>query len=56
MTPLNEEVFAEAVHRMLTDSEFYTQKKGETLIEAEKWSSTTMAKKMIKAYENISQV
>jgi len=52
MTRLDEQEFTEAVYRMLTDAEFYAQKKSETLVEAEKWSSTSMAKRMIEAYEN----
>ncbi len=52
-TQLDEDEFSEAVYRMMTDPALYAQKKSETLVEAEKWSSTTMAKKMIKAYENI---
>jgi glycosyltransferase involved in cell wall biosynthesis len=55
MTRLDEEEFTEAVYRMMTDAEFYRQKKSETLVEAEKWSSTSMAKRMIEAYERTLQ-
>ncbi len=53
VTKLDENEFAEAVRRMLTDKAFYAQKKSETLTEAEKWSSTSMAKRMVEAYEKI---
>jgi glycosyltransferase involved in cell wall biosynthesis len=52
-TRLDEDEFTEAVYRMLTDKALYAQKKSETLSEAEKWSSTSMAKRMIEAYERI---
>lgn len=53
VTKLNEEEFTDAVRRMLTDPKLYDQKKSETLTEADKWSSTSMAKRMISAYEKL---
>ena len=53
MTKLDEAEFSAAVKRMMTDGAFYAQKKGETLAEADKWSSTSMAKRMLEAYERI---
>jgi 1,2-diacylglycerol 3-alpha-glucosyltransferase len=53
VTRLDEDEFTAAVRRMLTDQALYRQKKSETLAEAEKWSSTSMAKRMIDAYEKI---
>ncbi len=53
VTKLNEDEFADAVYRMLTDKALYQQKKSETLEEADKWSSTSMAKRMLEAYEKI---
>jgi glycosyltransferase involved in cell wall biosynthesis len=53
ITKLNEDEFTEAVYKMLTDDAFYAQKKSETIAEADKWSSTSMAKRMIAAYEQI---
>ena len=53
VTKLNEDEFTEAVYRMLTDKALYQQKKSETLAEADKWSSTSMAKRMLEAYEKI---
>ncbi len=53
VTKLNEDEFTDAVRRMLTDPKLYDQKKSETLSEADKWSSTSMAKRMISAYEKI---
>ncbi len=52
-TQLNEDEFTEAVYKMLTDKALYDQKKSETLAEADKWSSTSMAKRMLEAYEKI---
>lgn len=52
-TKLDEKEFSEAVYKMLTDKAFYAQKKFETLAEADKWSSTSMAKRMIEAYEKL---
>ncbi len=52
-TALNEDEFTEAVYQMLTDQALYAQKKSETLAEADKWSSTSMAKRMLEAYEKI---
>jgi len=52
-TSLNEDEFTDAVFRMLTDKALYAQKKSETLSEADKWSSTSMARRMIEAYERI---
>ncbi len=52
-TKLDMDEFTEAVFRMLTDKALYAQKKSETLAEADKWSSTSMAKRMIEAYEKI---
>jgi hypothetical protein len=40
---------------MLTDKALYAQKKSETLSEAQKWSSTAMAQRMIEAYEKLLQ-
>jgi len=48
-----EDEFYEAVLRMLTDPEFYALKKSETLVEAAKWSSGAMARRMIGAYEKL---
>ncbi len=53
VTKLNEDEFTDAVYRMLTNKTLYAQKKSETLAEADKWSSTSMAKRMIEAYEKI---
>ena len=53
MTRLDQAEFSAAVKRMLTDGPFYKEKKSETLMEADKWSSTSMAKRMIGAYERI---
>jgi 1,2-diacylglycerol 3-alpha-glucosyltransferase len=53
MTKLDEVEFSAAVKRMLTDDAFYKEKKSETLAEADKWSSTSMAKRMIEAYGRI---
>jgi glycosyltransferase involved in cell wall biosynthesis len=53
MTKLDEKEFSAAVKRMLTDPAFYAQKRGETLEEADKWSSTSMAKRMLEAYGRI---
>ncbi|HET9869153.1 MAG TPA: glycosyltransferase, partial [bacterium] len=53
MTRLDEAEFSAAVKRMLTDGDFYRQKKSETLAEADKWSSTSMAKRMLEAYGKI---
>lgn len=53
LTRLDEKEFGEAVYRMLTDEKLYEQKKSETLAEAEKWSSPSMAKRMIGTYEKI---
>jgi glycosyltransferase involved in cell wall biosynthesis len=53
VTRLDEDEFTDAVYRMLTDQTFYDQKKSETLAEADKWSSTSMAKRMIGAYEQL---
>ena len=52
-TKLDEVEFTEAVYRMLADKALHAQKKSETLAEADKWSSTSMAKRMIAAYEKI---
>ncbi|HVZ79295.1 MAG TPA: glycosyltransferase [bacterium] len=52
-TGLNEDEFADAVLRMLTDKALYAQKKSETLAEADRWSSGSMARRMIEAYEKI---
>ncbi|HXL73609.1 MAG TPA: glycosyltransferase, partial [bacterium] len=53
VTKLDEDEFTDAVYRMMTDKVLYDQKKSETLIEADKWSSTSMAKRMISAYEQL---
>lgn len=53
VTRLDEDEFSEAVYKMLTDKALYAQKKSETLSEAEKWSSGSMAKRMISAYEQL---
>ncbi len=53
VTKLNEDEFTDAVRRMLTDKKLYDEKKSETLTEADKWSSTSMAKRMIEAYEKL---
>jgi glycosyltransferase involved in cell wall biosynthesis len=53
VTKLNEDEFTEAVYQILTDKALYAQKKSETLAEADKWSSGSMAKRMIEAYEKI---
>ena len=53
VTRLDEDEFTDAVYRMLTDQRLYDQKKSETLAEADKWSSTSMAKRMIAAYEQL---
>jgi glycosyltransferase involved in cell wall biosynthesis len=53
VTKLDENEFTEAVRKMLTDKALYAQKKSETLAEADKWSSTSMAKRMLEAYEKI---
>ena len=56
MTRLDEKEFGEAVFQMLTDKKLYEQKKAETLVEAEKWSSPSMAKRMIDTYEKLLQI
>jgi len=53
VTRLDEDEFTEAVYKMLTDKKLYEQKKSETLSEADKWSSTAMAKRMLEAYEKL---
>lgn len=53
VTKLDEDEFTDAVYRMMTDKALYEQKKSETLAEADKWSSTSMAKRMISAYEQL---
>jgi glycosyltransferase involved in cell wall biosynthesis len=53
LTDLDEDEFIEAVRRMLTDKELYALKKSETLPEAERWSSSSMAQKMLGAYEKL---
>lgn len=53
MTRFDEDEFTDAVYRMLTDQTLYKQKKSETLAEAEKWSSTSMAKRMLSTYEKL---
>jgi len=53
VTRLNEDEFTEAVYKMLTDKKLYAQKRSETLPEADKWSSTAMAKRMLEAYEKL---
>ncbi|HJT23260.1 MAG TPA: glycosyltransferase, partial [bacterium] len=55
VTRLDEDEFTDAVYRMLTDKALYAQKKSETLAEADKWSSTSMAKRMIEAYDKLLQ-
>jgi glycosyltransferase involved in cell wall biosynthesis len=49
-TSLNEDEFTDAVLRMLTDKALYAQKKSETLAEADRWSSGSMARRMLEAY------
>lgn len=56
VTKLDEDEFTQAVYRMLTDKALYDQKKSETLAEADKWSSTAMAKRMLSAYQKLLQV
>ncbi|HTA77299.1 MAG TPA: glycosyltransferase [bacterium] len=56
VTKLNEDEFTDAVYRMMTDKTLYDQKKAETLGEADKWSSTSMAKRMLSAYEQLLKV
>jgi glycosyltransferase involved in cell wall biosynthesis len=56
VTRLDEDEFTQAVYRMLTDKTLYDQKKSETLAEADKWSSTAMAKRMLSAYQKLLQV
>ncbi len=53
LTELDEDEFAAAVRRMLTDREFYALKKSETRPEAARWSAEAMARKMIAAYERV---
>jgi glycosyltransferase involved in cell wall biosynthesis len=53
VTKLDENEFTDAVRKMLTDKALYKQKKAETLAEADKWSSTSMAKRMLEAYEKL---
>ncbi|HTC19722.1 MAG TPA: glycosyltransferase [bacterium] len=53
VTKLNEDEFTEAVYKILTDKALYAQKKSETLAEADKWSSGSMAKRMLEAYEKL---
>lgn len=53
VTRLDEAEFTDAVYKMLTDKAIYQQKKSETLSEADKWSSTAMARRMIEAYEKL---
>jgi glycosyltransferase involved in cell wall biosynthesis len=55
VTKLDADEFTAAVKKMLTDKAFYAQKKSETLAEADKWSSTSMAKRMIEAYQKLLQ-
>ncbi len=55
MTRMDHKEFTEAVRRMLTDEAFYKTKKAEARPEAENWSSTSMAKKMLAAYERTLQ-
>ncbi len=53
VTRLDEDEFAEAVYRMLTDKALYGQKKSETFSEAQKWSSGATAQRMVEAYEKL---
>jgi glycosyltransferase involved in cell wall biosynthesis len=55
MTRMDKNEFTDAVRRMLTDEAFYKAKKAEARSEAENWSSTSMAKKMLAAYERTLQ-
>jgi glycosyltransferase involved in cell wall biosynthesis len=55
MTRLDKKEFSDAVYRLMTDQAFYQDKKAEARPEAENWSSTSMAKKMIAAYEKTLQ-
>jgi hypothetical protein len=50
LVDLDEAAFAAAVERLLTDKDFYAQKKSETIPEAELWSAEAMALKMLDAY------
>jgi 1,2-diacylglycerol 3-alpha-glucosyltransferase len=56
LTEPDEAEFGEAVRRMLTNKELYATKKAETLPEAERWSSTSMALKMLEAYEGLLKI
>ena len=53
VTRLDEDEFSDAVARMLTDRALYEEKKSQTLEEADKWSSTSMARRMLEAYGKI---
>ncbi len=53
LVKLDVEDFTNAIFKLLTNTDLYEQKKSETIIEAQKWSSMEMAKKMIKIYESL---
>jgi hypothetical protein len=53
MTRLDKKEYTDAVYRMMTDETFYKAKKAEARPEAENWSSTSMAKKMLATYERL---
>jgi glycosyltransferase involved in cell wall biosynthesis len=53
MTRLDKKEYTDAVYRMMTDEAFYKEKKAEARPEAENWSSTSMAKKMLATYERL---
>lgn len=54
LTNFDEREFAAAVWRMLSDRNFYLQKKSETQAEANRWSSHEMAKQMLRAYSTLA--
>jgi len=49
----NEEEFLQAILRMLEDTDFYLQKKSETIGVAQNWSSRAMADRTLKEYEKL---
>jgi Glycosyltransferase len=49
----DEEEFLQAILRMLEDTDFYLQKKSETIGVAQNWSSRAMADRTLKEYEKL---
>ena len=52
LVDLNVDHFVDAVMKMLSDSAFYQMKKNEAFDYAKEWSAESMAKKLLKKFEN----